>query len=368
MRNDNGGKNILNLTKCIVFCAIALSVIFSVDYYVDAYASVRVTYKEIGKILEDGNVILGTDIPMSDRRMKWARVNSMEKRDFVILGSSRSAMLMAEQFHEDSFYNMWTSGGSTVNDYLAEVYLLYSQDKLPERMLIEISPSFFNANSGEQRWLEWEDNVSCMRALLDEDILESHYEQSLGIQWEDLFSPSYFQYNFEELLKGNRMWIRETQKSSDMDYSVHKSDGGLTYSREFEERYSTEKVAEMTDRICERKDISCCSDYDEMDAGYQEDFERLIAFLTGHGVEVGFYLPPYSKTMYNCVISEEAYAVIPEVERYVLEFAGENQLKVYGSFDPEKSGLELSDFYDPYHVRREKITDTLWIRGGTDEK
>lgn len=368
MRNDNDRKNILNLIKCIVFCGIALLIIFSVDYYVDAYASVRVTYKEIGEILEDGNVILGTDIPMSDRKMKWARVNNMEKRDFVILGSSRSAMLTAEKFNEDSFYNMWTSGGSTVNDYLAEVYLLYSQQKLPERMMIEISPSFFNANSGEQRWLEWEDNVSCMLALLDEDILASHYEQSLGIQWKDLLSPSYFQYNFEELLKGNRMWIRETQESEDMDYSIHWSDGGLTYSREFTERYSTEMVAEMTDRICERKSISCCSDYEELDAGYQEDFERLIAFLMGHGVEISFYLPPYSEPMYACVMSEEAYSVIPEAERYVLEFACKNQLKVYGSFDPEESGLKLSDFYDPYHVRAEKIMDTLWLRGGIDEK
>lgn len=356
-------KNKLNLIKSVVFCGIALMIISFVDYYVDAYASVRITYTEIAEDLENGNVILGTDIPLSERKMKWACVNNMEKKDFVILGSSRSAMFTADRFTEESFYNMWQSGGATVNDYLAEVYLLYSQNKLPERMLIEISPSVFNINSGEQRWLEWEDNVSCMRMLLDEDTNAMSYGQTLGIGWTDLVSPSYFQYNFEELLKGNRVWIRKTQESENADYNVHWSDGSLMYSREFTKRYSAEQITDLTDEICEDKSIYCCSDYNELDVVYQENFEKLIAFLIERGVEVSFYLPPYSEPMYHCVITDEAYAMIPEVERYILQFADENQLKVYGSFDPEGSTLELSDFYDPYHIRREKIMDTLWLRG-----
>jgi hypothetical protein len=44
-----------------------------------------------------------------------------------------------------------------------------------------------------------------------------------------------------------------------------------------------------------------------------------------------------------------------ETERYLREFASNQGLKVFGSFDPRKTDLTESDYVDFQHIRRESI-------------
>lgn len=353
------------LTKYIlrpfVFCIIIVVTILSVDYYVDSYAAIRVTYDKIGRVAQNNNYYVGTDIPLSERKAKWAYINIMERKDYIVMGSSRIEMFMSENMGEESFYNIFVSGGSSVRDYLAETYLLYSQAKLPDKILMEISPSIFNVNSGESRWVEWGDNAQYMQELLDGK-KPNGKQPSLGIQWKDLFSPSYFQYNYNMQRAGKRVWFESNDYFDNAFYSTIHTDGSIAYSREYQSQYTEEQIIESTEDICNNRSVYCCGDFKELDNDLQDEFERLIQFLIMNGVEVSFYLPPYSPQLYEFISNDADYKIILNVEDYILDFASENSIKVFGSYDPEGSGLTVKDLYDPYHVRLEKIMDTLWER------
>ena len=49
-----------------------------------------------------------------------------------------------------------------------------------------------------------------------------------------------------------------------------------------------------------------------------------------------------------------------EVEAKVQELAKERQIALYGSYDPAGCGLEMTDLYDIYHVKTEKMMDTFY--------
>ncbi len=42
------------------------------------------------------------------------------------------------------------------------------------------------------------------------------------------------------------------------------------------------------------------------------------------------------------------------------ELAKERQIALYGSYDPAGCGLEMTDLYDIYHVKTEKMMDTFY--------
>lgn len=350
-----------NVIKPIIFSLIAAGIILSTDYYVDSYASLRVTYDKIAQIAQEHNYYLGTEIPLSERKAKWAWVNRMERKHSMALGSSRIQMLTSDNLAEDSFYNMCVSGGSSVNDYLAEIYILYSQEKLPNKLLMEISPPMFNAHSNEIRWKEWGDNAVYMRQLLEGSIPEEK-QPGLGIQWKDLVSPSYFQYNFQNLKAGKRVWIGTTDEFDTPLYMTVHKDGSYMYGKDYQYRYSEDEILQETETICRNRTLYGCGGYTEIDENLQETFEELIQFLLDHQVEVSFYLPPYSRPMYDFICKDGEYQIITEVEAYILDYGKQKEIKILGSYDPDGSDLETEDFYDPYHIRIEKIMDTLWRR------
>ncbi len=71
-------------------------------------------------------------------------------------------------------------------------------------------------------------------------------------------------------------------------------------------------------------------------------------------------MPPYSPLMYNYIESEEAFQITLEVEEKVKELAKERGIALYGSYNPAGCGLEMTDLYDVYHVKTEKMMDTFY--------
>lgn len=345
-----------------LFIALVVIPILFVDYYVDSYVSFRVTYDEIGRTALGSNYCVGPDIPISERRVKWARVNHMDPVEYMILGSSRSFLFSTDNLGISSFYNLAVSGGSSVKDYMAEIYILYQQDKLPDHVLIEVSPSIFNVNSGEYRWAEWGSSSEYMKELFDGIDAASDDSYLLGVQIKDLLSPSYFRYNLELFNEGKRVYYVENPYWDNENLTTFHVDGSLAYSRLFQTLYDEAEIISQTTTICEDKRIYYCSDFEELDDDLTSDFQRLIQFLKQQGVSIAVYLPPYSEPMYEYICSDEHYSSIPKVEEWILKYGRDNNIQVYGSYDPTNCGLLLSDFYDPYHIKDDKVKDTLWVR------
>ena len=162
--------------------------------------------------------------------------------------------------------------------------------------------------------------------------------------------------------ENKRAWVESSNDFDNPSYLTVHSDGSYMYSRDYQNKYTEEQILAETETICNTRTIYCCSEYREIDQELQSTFEEMIQFLIANDVEVSFYLPPYSIPMYDFIFNEDSYQIILEVEEYILAFASENDLKVFGSYDPEGSGICIRDLYDPYHVRAEKMIDTLWER------
>lgn len=346
--------------KITTFVAIIVVIIGFVNYYVDSYAELRVTYKMIGEMSTETNYCLKTS--MSERKAKWAKVNAMSPVEYMILGSSRSMLFSSDNLSISSFYNMGISGGCTVSDYYAETYILYHQGKLPEKMLIEISPAIFNATTGKKHSTAWGNSYDYMKRLLNGEDVNEDDSYLLGIQIKDALSLVYFQYNFKQLLKGGRVCVISNDEADDETLATQHIDGSYAYSRVFQSENDEAAVLESIEDACEQRNIFACSEFNELDAGLIEEFTELIDFLKKNNVSVSIYLPPYSKPMYEYICADDYYQPILEVEDWVLNYAKENNIQVYGSYNPEECGLELDDLYDGYHIKDYKVVDTLWAR------
>ncbi len=348
--------------RIVVYLMLIIIPILAVDYYVDAYASFRLTYNKIAEIAMESNYCVGNDISLSERKAKWSIMNHMAAAEYMILGSSRSMLFSKENLALDSFFNMGVSGGSWVYDYLAEIYILYYNDKLPDYMLIELSPCIFNRYSGGGDGKEWGNSTEYMRrVMMGENI---HYDDSelLGVQVKDIISPAYFKYNWEQLIHHRRTYVEKNMFADNEQLETWHIDGSFSYSRMFQQKNDIETILREINSDCESKSIYGCSNFKGIDQSLCEEFCKLLDFLKDKGVKVSFYLPPYAEPMYDYICAEDDYAAILEVEKWALQYGAENGIQVYGSYDPTNSNLKLADFYDGYHIRDYKVRDTLWVR------
>ncbi len=171
-------------------------------------------------------------------------------------------------------------------------------------------------------------------------------------------SLDYFRYNVTLLPEHRRFLVDYTQDWETEQYLKH-YDGSIAYQRSLRE-VNVQEVEELTRQSMEEQVVYRMTDYKEIDERYMELFDALIEYLQDKGVEVMLYLPPYSPMMYNYIESEEQYQVTFQVEERVRQMAQDGHAALYGSYDPAGCGLVMTDLYDIYHVKTEKMMDTFY--------
>ena len=102
------------------------------------------------------------------------------------------------------------------------------------------------------------------------------------------------------------------------------------------------------------------TDFHKIDEESMALFVALVDYLQERGVEVMLYLPPYSPMMYNYIESAEQYQITFQIEERIRQLAAGRHIALYGSYDPAGCGLEMTDLYDIYHVKTEKMMDTFY--------
>lgn len=87
----------------------------------------------------------------------------------------------------------------------------------------------------------------------------------------------------------------------------------------------------------------------------QETFEKLIQFLLDRNVQVELYLCPVAPALWNRM-NHDNYYVLNELESFAHNMSEKYKLKLTGSYDPHKLGIQDKDFYDCRHVRHELLS------------
>ena len=345
----------------VLFLLPVLLFIGIVNWYVDSYALLRVTYDDIAAQMEAGRNVEGLEeSDYNDRNLAAARLSRQEEPfQTMILGSSRVYTFDHTMFETDSFYNAGLSE-ATIYDLLAVAGILFQMDKLPETVVIGVDPFLFNTSHDNEKWKELQSYANYMGILLDGKFSEDMIRPSkdTGRDLPKTLSLDYFRYNVTLLPEKKRFAVSYTEDWETDGYLKH-SDGSVSYQRELRE-VRAEEVEEMTRQAMEEHVVYRMTDYHEIDEGHFRRLSALISYLQEAGVEVILYLPPYSPMMYNYIESEEAFRITIDVEEKVKDLAEEKGIALYGSYDPAGCGLEMTDLYDVYHVKTEKTADTYY--------
>ena len=144
--------------KAVLFVVPLLSMVAAVNWYVDSYAYLRVTYDEIGEemVRRSMNVTGLEESDFNDRKLLLACLEQQEAaKEVIIAGSSRVMNFEHEMFGTDSFYNTGLSE-STLYDLLAVVGILEERGHLPKKMVIGVDAFLFNTSHNNERWKELE--------------------------------------------------------------------------------------------------------------------------------------------------------------------------------------------------------------------
>lgn len=398
--------------KVVLFIFPFLCLVAAVNWYVDSYAYLRITYDQIGErmVADSMNVTGLEESDFNDRKLLLACLKQQkEAKEVVVVGSSRVMNLDHTMFGTDSFYNTGLSE-STFQDILAVIGILDQSGHLPEKMVIGVDAFLFNVSHDNDRWMDLEEYAVYMEdklmdevrdranhaGITDEDEEETEAEsdsktsESRTSEKEEIesnrttednrtaenggadvgrriktgrdnskwLSLDYFRYNVTLLPEHRRFLVDYTQDWETEQYLKH-YDGSIAYQRSLRE-VDVQEVEELTRQTVEEHVVYRMTDYKEIDERYMELFGTLIEYLQDQGVEVMLYLPPYSPMMYNYIESEEQYQVTFQVEERVRQMAQDGHTALYGSYDPAGCGLEMTDLYDIYHVKTEKMMDTFY--------
>ena len=380
--------------KAALFLLPLLLFVGVVNWYVDSYAYLRVTYDEIADKMTNmsQNVVGLEESDYNDRNLVLACLNAQkEAKEVVVIGSSRVFTFEHTLFDTDSFYNAGLSE-ATIYDLWAVTGILAANGRLPEKMVIGVDAFLFNAAHNNDRWKELESYVQYMdnetgrntgggTGVGEEsggdgngaEVFGEGAEASgkdvegrpnTGRHYGKWLSLDYFRYNITCLPEGKRFDVFYTEDWETELYTKH-YDGSVSYQQELRE-VAEEDVVAMTGQAMEEQVVYRMTDYREIDAESMEMFISLLDYLQSQDVEVILYLPPYSPMLYDYIESEDSFRITLEVETKIKEIAFEKKAALYGSYDPEGSGLQMSDLYDVYHVKTEKTQDTFFPADITD--
>lgn len=363
--------------KTFLFIFPLLVMVAAVNWYVDSYACLRVTYDEIaGKMIEGSQNVVGLEESnFNDRSLLLACLKMQEgPQEIIVMGSSRVLTFEHTMFGTDSFYNAGLSE-STLYDLLAAVGILAQDDKLPETMIIGVDPYLFNTSHNNDRWQELRTYEEYMEEQLKRDAAGGEDGKNAankekgadGRERETIrtgrdnskwLSLDYFRYNVTCLPKKERFTVSYTDDYEGTLYIKH-YDGSISYQEKLR-TVKEEDIVKMTRQAMEEQVVYRMTDYRELDADSMEIFADLIDYLQKQEVEVILYLPPYSPMMYDYIESSEQYRITLDVEEKMKELASDKGIALYGSYDPSVSGLKMCDLYDVYHVKTEKMMDTYF--------
>lgn len=349
------------IRHALIFVFIIVAGMIAVNYYVDSYAVIRTTYLDIAKQMEDGYHVVGlAESRYNERYLAVARIEQMEEApETIVLGTSRSMTFEKEDFDADSFYNFSLSGG-TLKDYYGIVGYLANGGLLPDRVIIEIGGPLFYAGDTDNRYTYLQGGIDYLEKKLEGENKKCEIP-NLGKQYHKLLAIDYFKYNAQCLWQKTRFCVEFTE-AGENECSTRLADGSITYARDARER-TVDYVKTNTEQAIASKSLYKIDGYTQMSVEHVASFEKLVNWLLAQGVKVELFLPPYSEPIYDFICENpQYYSGVLASEEYIVRFAEENDLILYGSYSPKECGIVLEDLYDAYHLRREKDAKALYLR------
>ena len=82
------------------------------------------------------------------------------------------------------------------------------------------------------------------------------------------------------------------------------------------------------------ENVYSLQDFKELNSDLIDIFELFIKELKDSVNNIVIFLPPYNPYVYSYFLNSKKYRIVKEVEDYIVDYAGENDIRVIGSYDP----------------------------------
>ena len=275
--------------------------------------------------------------------------------DTIALGSSRILQMDHTIAGTESFFNAGMIGAD-VRDVMNSLYLFIREGKIPKNVIVGIDPWIFSPCSEAL-------DIRADDALYQEFLSvalgrTSDYEAPDQVAlWKVLLDPAYFQGNLEFYFKDKTDSEHPTVVTGDEVFhqatEVKRSDGSVVYTEEYR-NWGHEQIDALA--LEQGGTALRLNDFPDLPADKLELFDAFIQYGRDNGVNFIFVLVPYHPLAYYIIEqNHEAggglYSGFFAVEPWVREYAAEQDIPLYGSYDAESLGLIGDDFYDGLHCR-----------------
>jgi hypothetical protein len=337
------------IIKLLLFLPILLFVIF-LNYVIDP--SQIFTWgnyeKGIARLLLEGKNVAGVG-DYDDRLLQKYYVEALEERkDIVVLGSSRAMYIRSSLFPSQSFFNNSVSQ-ATLNDYIA-IYGMYRERRmLPKIIIISLDDWIVGENGSTDNWrtLQREYNLTLnfFQSAQEKECILDKYAYELK-KCSQLLSPQYFHASFFCAVKGSSYKYYSTDEPFFEATAVKLSDGSFNYNKQVRQRTLQQVNAIGKYAVTSRRKGE---NIYRLSPKIKEKFEAYIKLILSDGVEIVFFMPPYHPKYFEQF--SRASDKLDKIERYVQNFAAQKRIKVLGSYDPMNATCTEEDFFDEGHLK-----------------
>lgn len=287
----------------------------------------------------------------------------------IILGSSHIMQISTIrevggiQKQCKSLLNLGVSGG-TFEDLFVFSDLILKNNKLPEKIFIDIDPWTLKFNM-DSRYGSYMDEYIHMNQILHIKIKNKMLSYTTKIL-KNLINWEYFYFSIKTL-KENKLRafdyfkkkIEHPYKKFDYNYGYKKavilSDGGHIYSNSFYKKCKNNNA---------KIPIGGGNYKIEGQAFNQEAVKNLIKLIElyqSKNVKVNFILTPYNPQVFKAGKTEPVKHMIA-VEKEVKKVANKYNIQVYGSYFPKKVGCDKKEFLDFMHASIECLNKIKFDR------
>lgn len=337
------------IIKTILSILPVFILLVSVNYFGDAARLFDSGYeKRMTTILFSGKYI--TNISNYDDRVFQKEIieNIKNTPETIVIGSSRTMLIDSSFAGGGRFFNHSVSGAS-LEDEIA-IYQIYKENKkLPKNIWLGIDPWFFNEDNGQERWKSIGEYYS---RFFNNDTEEN----SELYKYSELISFSYFQSSLKKLpavISGKDNPVATTNLYNKTNTKL--TDGSITYGKTYREA-SPEKVRSKAEQYL-TGELYSLDHFNEISPELWNNFEKFISELKKYNINISLILTPYHPIVYNRI--KDDYKQVIVLEEKLRSFAELNNIKLHGSYNPEKINLDENHFFDGMHCKREGIVLTL---------
>lgn len=333
------------------------------NYYEDPANIFHNNSKKVAESILNGQEAYFGSGNGDERDVKYNTIKGLPKHlDCITLGPSLAMGIRKKDVGTDSYHNL-SASGLNFNDFMGQIAMLEAYGVEFDRVIICVDSYFFDdrfATGVRNQFIM--PYVEYMLSKLDGENpsvpVVSDDNNDIKTQIEQFFSISYFQSSVD-LVRNNNSIILPAARwgvidESTQDLAHYAVDGSWVYDSDYRDNTVDDVISAANEY-----NIATQFAYDRhLSDYYKVYFKKLIEYLLDNSVEVEFYLCPLCPTLWDRIEADsEHYYMLDEIEAYAHEIADEYDIKLTGSYDPNKVGVSDADFWDARHIQHDKLSE-----------